>query len=314
MSRWLDELSKAGSPFVVVAIVFAMSSCAPIPLHYRSTGEVRSAPLDCFPGLAADPVDRSDDQLAATDPVPIELPFDLSGSWAQQETTTTWANVPLLGEVQTVMVNTVRLDLTQNGNRLEGTAEVCGLVSLDTGNATRTIIPDSFVRAIGPSLRRAVVEPVDSGGVRYRQERYTRVMGVDLENPETDPLPDRKDDPRVLDDDQDGNPGVTVQVEGMVNGEIYLVQRHWKELCGDVLSDDHIQGYLLWDTDQQIVDASSFLLRRNPTTRIDPDWEANTFQMHRIDPNMGCEEIMANQQSIFGTAQPAGSEADATVQ
>ena len=38
------------------------------------------------------------------------------------------------------------------------------------------------------------------------------------------PLPGEADDPRVVDADSDGNPGVTVQVRGLIDGEVYMVQ------------------------------------------------------------------------------------------
>ena len=124
-------------------------------------------------------------------------------------------------------------------------------------------------------------------------------MQKELEDEANDPVPVDEEDPRIVDVDGDGNPGITVLVEGVISGQVYVVQRHWKELCGDVLSEDRIEGYVNWDTNQRVVGASSFVLNRTPEATPHPDWELNRFVLLRIDSALTCEDLIANEEQTF---------------
>ena len=60
----------------------------------------------------------------------------------------------------------------------------------------------------------------------------------------------------MRDDDHDGHPGVTVRIGGLIDGEVYLVQRGWSEFAGTAYDADTIRGDVRFDQDQEILGAT----------------------------------------------------------
>jgi len=294
----------AAVPIIVIGAFVSTSflaSCSGVNLERYNWAAERSAPLDCFADDAEG--DNPNASTSALDVESISPPFDLSGVWAQQQVTSAIASAPLVGESITTSTNILRMELEQQGGRVTMTAQVCSITQQSTSNAGTTIVPQAFIDAIGLSDRSVTLVPTDSG-YRFQQARYVRILGMDLEDDANEPIPTDENDPRVVDSDNDGHPGVTVVVEGIVDGQVYLVQRHWKELCGDVMSEDAVDGYIRWGTDQHVVAGSNFVLSRTPEAEPHPDWELNRFKLRRIDPTWTCDDIIANQETIFSEEQP----------
>ena len=138
-------------------LAYMCMSCPSIPLHYRAFEGPRAGPGDCFPLTEAGEGSGSGQVAVAEIDESLELPFELGGTWAQQQRTTTMVNAPLIGEVRTTMTNTLLMEVTQSGNRIEMSALVCGISSESSSSAAHTIVPQSFIDAIGLSDRHAVV-------------------------------------------------------------------------------------------------------------------------------------------------------------
>jgi hypothetical protein len=128
------------------------------------------------------------------------------------------------------------------------------------------------------------------------------VKGVRLENPESDPLPTSADDPRVFDQDGDGNPGVTVHVEvmGLIGGDIYVVQRDRTRLSGVVTSDVAIDGLVEWTSEQSVLGASNAFLLGGTAVRPDPDLSHSYFRARRVEGHVTCADLADVAEALFG--------------
>jgi hypothetical protein len=127
------------------------------------------------------------------------------------------------------------------------------------------------------------------------------VSGVKLKNPLTDKLPDDEDDPRILDADRDGHPGLTVQVRGLIDGDLYVVQRDTSEMTGELSADQtRISGTMRWRVQQAVLDATSvFLTGDPPDSKQHRDPKRSTFQMARVAPGASCAALIAQRKQLF---------------
>ena len=133
---------------------------------------------------------------------------DLSGTWAQVQIFSEVADFPILGKKTRTTTIVLLLRLEQKGRNIKLREEYC-TADIDSGTRmVSTSLPDAFLRSLGKPRRTALLERGD-GGIRFIQPTTTDVRGARLENIETDPLPTKADDPRLVDQDGDGKPGIT---------------------------------------------------------------------------------------------------------
>jgi hypothetical protein len=131
-------------------------------------------------------------------------------------------------------------------------------------------------------------------------ERVSVVGGV-LKDPHEE-LPTSKDDPRVIDGDHDGHPGVTIHVKGdfpLPSGDIYVVQRTTFTLHGKRDFTDHFSGSVFDLSDQSIVDATNGQLMTKSSSDPQNDSAKNAFEMKRIEAALSCDELMAQVDGLF---------------
>ena len=119
----------------------------------------------------------------------------------------------------------------------------------------------------------------------------------DLRN---DPLPEDAEDPRVYDQDGDGNPGITVSVEGFISGDIYLVQRSSNALVGSQTDDGRVEGRVTWSDEQSVLGASNELLvTLQPQSEPNSDPDASFFEMVSVESTVDCATIASLASSLF---------------
>lgn len=219
---------------------------------------------------------------------------DLSGRWVMLLQTTTAAEVPVVGKVRSVTTAVILYDLQQDGDRLVGEGELCAL-SIDSGTRlVRTVLPPAFVRSQPrPRLDAALKRRGDE--VRLEQRRAWVVLGAKLEDERADALPVSPDDPRVWDQDGDGLPGVTVRIEGLVDGEVYVAQRSWSDLVGEVRGADEIAGRVRFDQEQVVLGATSALLEDPPAAT--PELARSGFWLWRLPAGAVCAEARSRAQA-----------------
>jgi len=222
-------------------------------------------------------------------------PHPLVGTWATLQVHSALAEVPILGELrnETRAVQLVRI--TEEDGALQFHARTCQIEIVGASALVRTVIPDRFLASLGESHRALTV-----AGEQLAVPRGIELRGVRLDDPVGDPLPETAADPRVFDQDEDGQPGMTVRVTGLVDGEIYVIQRAWDALAGQLEADGTtIRGLVQWGDEQVILGTDNQLLAGGAPSRPDPEAARSHFQMLRLDGPRDCGWLAIASDRLF---------------
>ncbi len=209
------------------------------------------------------------------------------GRWVLVQRMTTSAAIPVVGDVEATTTVVSLHDLTDRDGRLRGAGTLCR-ISLDSGTSlVQTVLPKALQRALPrPVVDAAIV--VEDGAVRLRQPKRVVVVGAKLEDPTSEALPTEASDPRVVDQDADDKPGVTILVEGLVSGAMYVVQRSWTRFDGAFLTDGTFGGRLTFAVDQVVLGSTSPLLGDPPKSRPVPS--KSWFRIARLADDASCKD------------------------
>jgi hypothetical protein len=225
-------------------------------------------------------------------------PPDPAGVWAQKLIQTSLSNVAIVGEVETVTTTYLRTTIERNGDSLSMSMDACESTADSDTSLIQTEFPKAFLETLGVASR--PVELVESEeGWRLIVPRHCDVRGAELRSPAYETLPTSSDDPRVTDADDDGKPGVTIEVEGIVDGKMYIVHRACDRFRGRFVSSDRIEGRVEWEADQEVLGSTSLFLRKRPETRAHSDASKNRFTMVRVPDGAGCETILSERETLF---------------
>lgn len=214
---------------------------------------------------------------------------DLSGTYVLVQEATSVTKIPVLRDVVATVRTVGVLALSHREQRLEGSGQLCDLSIISSSKLVKTSFPPAFRRALPPLKIDASVER-DAYGLRFRQGETLVVLGAHLKNERSDPLPEKASDPRVFDHDRDGFPGVTVSVDGLVSGQIYLVQRSSSRLEGRQVADG-FRGRIHFQNEQTILGASKSLLDRDPGAVPDP--ARSRFRLQRVADDFDCRQALS---------------------
>ena len=119
-------------------------------------------------------------------------------------------------------------------------------------------ISDAATQAITPVATPVEVTEVD-GELQLSRPPTPTPIGIRLEDPANESLPDDPNDPRIFDADGDGNPGVTstVKVSDDLQGEIYLARREIFAYDVTQVDPDRLEGSITDSSEQLILGASN---------------------------------------------------------
>ena len=165
----------------------------------------------------------------------------------------------------------------------------------------RTSLGPAFVAAMPAWETTLTADPEAEASEAVLLVEQVMVLGATLEDPATDPLPTDSEDPRVTDPDGDGHPGMTVEVEGLVSGQVYLVQRLVRGLRGEIDVDRRFTGTVTGTADQVVIGASNAILKTfTPRFEHNPDPERNTFVWVPVADDATCDRVLADRVLLFG--------------
>ena len=224
---------------------------------------------------------------------------DLNGIWAQKIVNTSLSKIPIVGRVTTVTTSYLRVEIDQDGEELRLDSEVCHLEIDSSQDSVRTIVPPRFVRAMEEQSRRARLVETSDGDAKFVAPSKTTTLGVRLRSPSYENLPSEPDDPRIVDQDGDGDPGVTLQLRGLVSADLYVAQRGSDALRGEVRGNSIIDGLVSWSSDQKVLGSTSIFVKSQPESRPHPDEDRSYFRTTRIDASASCSDIVSNRDRLF---------------
>jgi len=162
-----------------------------------------------------------------------------------------------------------------------------------------TSFSDAATQAIVPVDQKVEITFKDGSWHIYRPATPT-LLGITGDA--SKPLSRDKNDPAIIDADNDGKPGVTVSlvIGGFVNGEIYLIRREIFENFLTVVSENELVGYVRDSSEQFVLGASLRILNKPSDPLQHPDPNQSPIILKRIEnPAMSCEELMARRDEFF---------------
>ncbi len=101
-----------------------------------------------------------------------------------------------------------------------------------------------------------------------------------------------RNDSRVYDTDEDGQPGITMRSEGWLDGDIYGIQSKRVDLSGAVLDENHVVGVSEIRKVSWVLGASNPLLSLDgPARRPHTDLLASWFEEVRLPLGSDCSAV-----------------------
>jgi len=216
----------------------------------------------------------------------------VEGRWALIQVFPLLAEIPLAGEVEQTSYVALFTEISQDDAALVMNDTYCFTDIKTATPIAGTVIPEAFMESLVVQPRHGLLESND-GGFRLEMEPYTEVRGAVLSDPDTDPLPTDPEDPRIIDQDGDGSPGMSVRVSvlGLLEGEIHVVQRVWYRMSGYVVDENTMIGTLEWTDEQNVVGATNPVFLAESSSRPHPDPTRHRFVMIRVDESWTCETL-----------------------
>jgi hypothetical protein len=183
------------------------------------------------------------------------LVTDLSGTWilqttgAQTVTAPTYANPFHLKSINVMLVQ-----VTQTGTDISLTGNYCDRIQHDDpSNPAKVIVIDAWRLTPSPFQRSGTFAPDASGQLTLTLPTMIEVAGAVLPDPVCEALPTDPNDPRVADADNDGYPGISVGLQGLITGTLRSVQRQATALQGVAVAADLVVGGMAYESDQSVV-------------------------------------------------------------
>ncbi|MCS6914916.1 MAG: hypothetical protein RMK29_11260 [Myxococcales bacterium] len=221
----------------------------------------------------------------------------LVGSYASRSTVATLQEVPLVGKIPSTVTILGLADVLRGEGGLRMQARGCRVVIQGAPGITTTVadaVPQSAAPQDTPLLLSREGEVV-----RWSRPEAVTLLGVRLTDPEREPLPTTDNDPRVVDQEGDGKPGVTIRVmSALASGEIYVVQRQRNAMAGTVQGDALI-GLISDRSEQSVIGASHPLLKQNLMTEPDPDVNKSQVRLVRLAGRYDCTRVIAEEGTLF---------------
>lgn len=201
--------------------------------------------------------------------------------------------------MKTVIITTGFADLEMRDGRLWNVQRFCHADTVTDLNVDVSI-SDRATRAIVPEDTPVEVTEAD-GRIRVVRPETPTPIGITMEDPANETLPTDPNDPRIVDADGDGHPGVTstVIVSEQLRGEIYLARR---EIFRYDVADDgdgRLVGTITDRSEQLILGASDDVFLSDAQWKQIDDPARNPVIWQRVDADWDCDRLAAERSRIF---------------
>jgi hypothetical protein len=247
-------------------------------------------------------------------PEPLE-PWDttdagpLTGIFAVETTINARVGIP----VETRQL--FRLRLVQRGTSLQQKTTLCAFKLPKVEGLATLLIPKQLQALMSQKHVESSGEFLSSDGLigaAYFPPPSLLTVGADLGDPVKDPLPTKDDLSTAIDEDQDGNPGVTLLASVVTCGEdrlekLFVALRTGVTLSGKVITPDRIEGKAEVELDQSVLGFSDDCLTSAAQINIlvlpgSPFRAVRVGDAEDLDDNgnVSCPEIAAGAVSLFG--------------
>lgn len=234
--------------------------------------------------------------VAASEPTePAVVPgAELVGRWAHYDVVAYEDDT-----LKTLIVSFGFNDFTVDDDQLIDQGSFC-FSEQRTDQPIETSLSDAATQAIRPPPTPVEVDTTN-GPLTIMRPASPTPVGIRLDDPTNEPLPSDPDDPRIVDDDGDGNPGITVtiQVGDDLTGELYIARREIFAYEASLVTPDRLEGTVTDDSEQLVIGASNpvFLAESNWRQHSDP--AKSPIILIRVDDTWDCERLVAERDALF---------------
>jgi len=163
----------------------------------------------------------------------------------------------------------------------------------------KSVFSDEAVQAIKPRVQEVELSQKDGRWHLYRPSTPS-LLGI--KGDPLQPLSKNPNDPNLTDPDQDGHPGVTVQISvgKFFKGEIYITRREIFTNYLTLNNNGTLSGYVVDESEQFVVGASKKILNQESNSIQHPDPGLSPVLLVPVDPNIDTlEELMQIRDEIF---------------
>lgn len=273
-------------PCPAYVLLTALAACEPLAAH------------SSFPAQIHDTVSGSDAAVAAA----ARAGGAMTGTWALATDLSSCAELGDRAEVRAHSLT--RVAMTQKGNRLIEQREVCRIASTPA-LGLETVVPPAALAAVNPILLESLALNDGAGGQAYASGVEVQLWGLQMQDPLGDAMPVSADDPRIVDADKDGHPGVTYQLGGIC--DMYIGQRSIGVVTAVRGKDGVFTGGAVRTNEQLVVGATQGICQTPHVVHSND--KDNHVRLVRVDAQglaldddgngtVTCAEIIANQPKI----------------
>jgi hypothetical protein len=233
--------------------------------------------------------------VAAPTTEPAVLGAELVGRWAHYDVVAYEDDV-----LKTLIISYGFNDFTEVDGEIVDQGSFC-FSEQRTDQPIRTSLSDAATQAIRPPPVTVEVDTVD-GVLRVRRPPTPTPVGIRLDDPFVESLPTDPADPRIVDDDGDGKPGLTVTIEVTPEfvGELYIARREIFAYEAFLTEPDLLTGVVTDDSEQLVIGASDPVFASSPANWVqDPDLTKSPIILRRVDETWDCARLAAERDTLF---------------
>ncbi len=198
----------------------------------------------------------------------------MSGTWMQIHV----ASNCVFGQEQVSSAIYV-VDIETQGKALQEERKLCSLQMSPVLGFEPIVSQEILDSIVTPVIDTGMTTKLVEGGT-YVSSTEIGLWGLDLDDPLRDSLPTDPDDPRVIDGDGDGNPGVSMDLDGSGCAR-YMSQRQIVTYFGTFEAPNDIRGGSATSTENEVYGASGAVCELAPP--IEANDAHSFFRMVRID-------------------------------
>jgi hypothetical protein len=238
---------------------------------------------------------------------------NVSGTWVIRALATQVVQAPILTTpLHPKTLFYMVINMTQSGTDIVAEGRYCDRAEIDQpGSLITVVVPDKWAHT-EKHVRRPGTLVVGGDGVPVLSFPLLVELAGAVPDATTDQLPVSVTDPRVIDEDGDGHPGITINLTGTLTGSLYSVQRQTTAITAIPVAADRFEGILDFGSEQKVLDSNPALITAlygQAAAYPDPATCSSTFAMVKVADGstvdagdgsaVGCEWVRANEAVLF---------------
>ncbi len=293
LTRWYTSPLAATLAGLILII---SNACTPLPTPSLFDAQV----LDST-GTAVDAPALPGDATADTVTAQQQTGISMTGTWVLA---TDWSSCVVLGDAMEQRAHTLtRVTMIQEGRHLHEKRQICFLQSTPVLGQT-TIFPQAALDSVGVIAVESSILGADTH-LSYAGGMEVQLWGLQLTDPLAESMPSSATDPRIIDADHDGLPGVTFHLGKAC--DMQVVQRSLAVVDAQLGIDGKFSGGAVRSNEMYVVAGSNGLC--TSTFAVHANDAANHATMVRVDAKglnldtdgngeVDCAEVVAAKDQI----------------